>query len=72
MDATELFKSLVNMGLAGFIFWFYRQDRQDNEVKLKGYSDMLIVLVRDTTTANTGLSAAIEGLRQDLRDARKA
>jgi hypothetical protein len=71
MDATELFKSLSTLGLGGFIFWFYRQDSEAHRIALKGYSDMLVLLVRETTTALNGLTVAIEGLRQDQRASRQ-
>lgn len=67
-ESLGMFGKLGSIGLAGMIFFFYRQDRKDSE---RRHSDLAIEykeIVQENTAAVTKLTAAIDRQKGHFND----
>lgn len=59
----NLWKYLASLGLAGVIFYFYRQDRQLSEKRYETIAQAHTQIVMDNTVAITKLTGILEQVR---------
>lgn len=64
MNLDEL-KYLGSLGLGGFMFYFYRQDRIASEARLAKVADSLLSVVSNCAAVMAELSAVIKARRDD-------
>jgi len=66
-EMAQFFATLgVGGALAGMMFYFYRQDVQRLTEQWKGQSEMLALLVKENTSANTTLTETIRALHAQI------
>lgn len=71
LPEESLWAKLSSIGLAGLIFFFYRQDRKDSEVRYEAIAKEHMQLIRESTVALTTLVAnmkQIPCIANDERD----